>query len=78
MQTQADLTLRDVTRLETLPTSADEDNQLKVACVVLVPQTTDASGSIVVKAILLDDSDVEVGSPLETTLSLSSDEYTRE
>ena len=75
MNTQADLLLRDVTRLETVPDPTDADNTLPVACVALVPESSDASGSITVKATLLDGSDAEIASH-ESTLTVSTDEYT--
>ena len=76
LSTQADLELRDVTRLATIPTPTAEDDQLKVACAVLVPTASDAAGSITVQAVLMDSTDAVVGSAIETTLTLSTDAYT--
>ena len=75
MNTQGDLVLRDVTRLETVPDPTDADNLLPVACVALVPATSDAGGSITVTATLLDGSDAEIASH-EATLTVSTDAYT--
>ena len=76
LATQADLLLRGVTRLETVPTPDPADNLLKVACVALVPPVSDASGSITMQAVLLDGTGAAIGSPIVATLTISTAEYT--
>ncbi|XP_037094524.1 uncharacterized protein LOC119114528 [Pollicipes pollicipes] len=71
LSTQADLTLYDITRLESLQNSNATDNQLVVACVAMVPTTSAMAqgGAVSMDVKLLDGADNELAAE-STTLSL--------